>query len=211
VTAAITIDEVLRDPNLLGAALGDPSSWSTWLSVLKAAFGQPLDTDEAAAFSAVAGGRASPLERVRELWAAVGRRAGKSRLAAAVEAARAEDPEGARAEWDAEFRTDISSYTLIDAVSAVVSWGVRERGPRAGVRYVGFIDPSGGSSDSMTLAIAHKENKTAILDCVRERRPPFSPEDIALLQEVRGWIHRSPRGSAPRGSCRSPARATRRR
>ena len=68
--SSITIDEALRDPNLLGAALGDPSSWSTWLSVLKAAFGQPLDTDEAAAFSAVAGGRASPLERVRELWAA---------------------------------------------------------------------------------------------------------------------------------------------
>ena len=38
-------------------------------------------------------------------------------------------------------------------------------------------DPSGGSADSMTLAIAHMEHrnseKTVILDAIRERRPPF--------------------------------------
>jgi hypothetical protein len=31
-------------------------------------------------------------------------------------------------------------------------------------------------SDSMTLAIAHKEGATVILDAVREVRPPFSPK-----------------------------------
>jgi hypothetical protein len=30
----------------------------------------------------------------------------------------------------------------------------------------------------MTLAIAHTEGKTQILDVVRERRPPFSPEAV---------------------------------
>ena len=30
----------------------------------------------------------------------------------------------------------------------------------------------------MTLAIAHKEGNTVILDMVRERRPPFSPEAV---------------------------------
>ena len=30
----------------------------------------------------------------------------------------------------------------------------------------------------MTLAIAHSEDKRAVLDVVRERRPPFSPEDV---------------------------------
>jgi hypothetical protein len=30
----------------------------------------------------------------------------------------------------------------------------------------------------MTLAIAHKEKDVAILDCVREVRPPFSPESV---------------------------------
>ena len=31
---------------------------------------------------------------------------------------------------------------------------------------VAFVDPSGGSADSMTLAIAHKKGNTSILDIV---------------------------------------------
>ena len=49
----------------------------------------------------------------------------------------------------------------------------------SGVRYHAFVDPSGGSQDSMTLAIAHNEKGTAILDAVREHKPPFSPEAVA--------------------------------
>jgi hypothetical protein len=30
----------------------------------------------------------------------------------------------------------------------------------------------------MTLAIAHKEGETEVLDLVRERKPPFSPEAV---------------------------------
>ena len=30
----------------------------------------------------------------------------------------------------------------------------------------------------MTLAIAHKEGETEILDVIRERKPPFSPEAV---------------------------------
>ena len=41
-----------------------------------------------------------------------------------------------------------------------------------------FVDPSGGSADSMTLAIAHRDDNVVILDAVRERRPPFSPDDV---------------------------------
>jgi hypothetical protein len=48
----------------------------------------------------------------------------------------------------------------------------------AGVSYVAFVDPSGGSADSMTMAIGHREKDVAILDAIRERRPPFSPEDV---------------------------------
>ena len=48
--------------------------------------------------------------------------------------------------------------------------------PASGLRYVAFVDPSGGSSDSMTLAIAHRDKDVAVLDAVREIRPPFSPE-----------------------------------
>ena len=47
-----------------------------------------------------------------------------------------------------------------------------------GMQYRAFCDPSGGSSDSMTLAIAHPDGARAVLDLVREARPPFSPESV---------------------------------
>jgi hypothetical protein len=53
-------------------------------------------------------------------------------------------------------------------------------------RYWGFVDPSGGSNDAMTLAVAHREGNTVILDLVRERRPPFSPE--AVVEEFAGVL-----------------------
>jgi hypothetical protein len=61
----------------------------------------------------------------------------------------------------------------------VVPKGVTERGAlRREFTYFGFVDPSGGSSDSMTLAIGHMEKGRAVLDCIRERRAPFSPDDV---------------------------------
>ena len=60
----------------------------------------------------------------------------------------------------------------------MVTPGMRERAPMENTRYFGFVDPSGGSADSFTLAIAHKEDEKAVLDCVRETRPPFSPESV---------------------------------
>jgi hypothetical protein len=53
----ISIERAIRDPRLLGAALGDLTTWATWLAVLKAAFALPLSDDERALFIAVAGGR----------------------------------------------------------------------------------------------------------------------------------------------------------
>jgi len=54
----------------------------------------------------------------------------------------------------------------------------RELPPMATASYVAFVDPSGGSRDSFTLAIAHAEEEQGVLDCLRERRPPFSPDDV---------------------------------
>jgi hypothetical protein len=78
-TETIEIDHALASGRLLGAGLGDIDTWRTWLVVLKAAFGRPLDKDELATFRTVAGNRAPPDHRVRELWAIAGRRSGKSR------------------------------------------------------------------------------------------------------------------------------------
>jgi hypothetical protein len=79
-----TIDVAMRDHRLLGAALGDTASWSTWIAVLKAAFGLGLTDEQYALFVSVAGQRMPPQYRVRELWCLCGRRAGKSRIAALV-------------------------------------------------------------------------------------------------------------------------------
>lgn len=97
---------------------------------------------------------------------------------ATIDAAMERDPASAAAEYLAEFRTDVQAFVAREAVEACVSRGVYERAPIDGVRYVGFLDPSGGSSDSMTMAVAHLERDVAILDAVRERRPPFSPEAV---------------------------------
>lgn len=102
---------------------------------------------------------------------------------AVIERAYAEDEARASAEFGALFRRDIESYVSSEAIAAVVERGRRELAPQAGIRYVAFTDPAGGSgSDSMTLAVAHSETRegrpVAVLDCVREARPPFSPEAV---------------------------------
>jgi hypothetical protein len=90
------------------------------------------------------------------------------------------DPAAASAEYLAEFRTDIESFITREAIDACVQSGVRERPPIPGITYTASIDPaSGGGPDSMTLAIAHRDRDgRGILDCVREARPPFSPQNV---------------------------------
>jgi hypothetical protein len=100
----------------------------------------------------------------------------------------AEDPARAAAEWEAEFRRDIESFLSRESVEAAVVPGLAERPPCHNTAYFAFCDPSGGSSDSMTLAIAHREDDLRVLDCVRERRPPFSPE--AVVSEFAAELRR---------------------
>lgn len=52
------IDQALGDPNLLGAALGEPETWATWLVALKAAFGIELTEVERGTFASIAAPRA---------------------------------------------------------------------------------------------------------------------------------------------------------
>jgi hypothetical protein len=52
-----------------------------------------------------------------------------------------------------------------------------------GINYQGFCDPSGGSSDSMTLCVGHLDHgrQMVVVDAVREVTPPFSPEQVCEL------------------------------
>jgi hypothetical protein len=96
-----------------------------------------------------------------------------------VDRAMERDPASAAAEYGGEFRRDIESFIAIEAVQACVLPGVRELPPASAISYTAFVDPSGGSSDSMTLAVAHRDKDgRGILDAVRERRPPFSPDGV---------------------------------
>jgi hypothetical protein len=83
-TATVDIASALADRKLFGQSFPRLDTWETWISVLRASFGRPLNRKERRAFEAVAGGRKSPARRVRELWCLVGRRGGKSRVAAAL-------------------------------------------------------------------------------------------------------------------------------
>ena len=93
------------------------------------------------------------------------------------------DPANAAAEYGGQFRSDIEAFVTREAVDACVSPGVLERAPVQYVNYAAFVDPSGGSSDSMTLAVGHSQlsddnsRSIAVLDAVREIRAPFSPEN----------------------------------
>ena len=92
-----------------------------------------------------------------------------------------EDPARARAEYGAIFRTDLEAFVSREAVEACIIHGVHEHQPQYDITYSGFVDPSGGSgSDSMTLCIGHRDSRkgVVVIDCVRERKPPFSPEQV---------------------------------
>jgi hypothetical protein len=92
----------------------------------------------------------------------------------------AEDPIAAAAEYGAEFRSDVDAFVSREVLDAAIMRDIHEIPFTHNTWYRAFVDPSGGSSDSMTLAIAHidREGKRGILDVLREVRPPFSPEAV---------------------------------
>ena len=97
-----------------------------------------------------------------------------------IQQAYEQDPAAAAAEYDAQFRRDIEGFVSREAVEAIVATGRHELPPIPGTRYCAFVDPSGGSRDSMTLAVAHKEDSKTVLDAVRERRPGVDPVSWTL-------------------------------
>jgi hypothetical protein len=89
-----------------------------------------------------------------------------------------DDPEAAGAEWLSIWRSDISDFLDRELVDAAIDRGVTVRPPRPGLQYHAFADPSGGRGDSFTLAIAHAEGNSVIVDLVFERRAPFDPGPV---------------------------------
>ena len=94
------------------------------------------------------------------------------------------DPEAARSEWQAEFRSDLSALfgdRVID--DAVDHTRPLELPPRYGHKYAAFADASAGRNDAFTFCIGHvegpKDDARWICDVVRGRSAPFDPRSVA--------------------------------
>lgn len=100
------------------------------------------------------------------------------------------DPALARSEFDGEFREDIEALLSEAAIARVVVDGRRELPRVEGVVYQAFVDVSGGSADSYTWAVAHRDRTgCAVLDLVRETKPPFEPDVVTkqCCEDLRGY------------------------
>jgi hypothetical protein len=96
-----------------------------------------------------------------------------------VDRALERDRAAASAEYLAQFRSDIESFVAYEVVRACIGDYV-EAAPLSEHRYSAFVDPSGGSADSFTLAISHREGERIYIDAIREVQPPFSPEQVII-------------------------------
>lgn len=94
-----------------------------------------------------------------------------------VDTAMANDPHKANAEFNNIWREDSAECFSLDAVEACIDVGVHERSYVPGTSYTAHVDTALGVAGgaSFTLAIAHRDAGTdiAILDLLRERKPPF--------------------------------------
>jgi hypothetical protein len=112
---------------------------------------------------------------------------------ATISQQRAADPLSALSEWDAEFRSDISSFLDDRLIEQAVEIGRPLELPPlfgfAAPTYAAFTDPSGGvGSDSYTFSIGHREDDAHVVDLVRGIEGIFNPVEVtkqyaALCQE----------------------------
>jgi hypothetical protein len=94
-----------------------------------------------------------------------------------VDRALERDRAAASAEYLAQFRADIETFIAYEVVQACIGDHV-EMAPLGATYYSAFVDPSGGSADSFTLAVGHRDGERIVVDATREVRPPFSPEAV---------------------------------
>jgi hypothetical protein len=81
---SITIIEVMTDPQLFGRWFSPITTWGAWIVFLKALFGLPMTEQEATVFRRHTGRTRPPSIPAREMWVVVGRRGGKSLIAALI-------------------------------------------------------------------------------------------------------------------------------
>jgi hypothetical protein len=106
-----------------------------------------------------------------------------------------DDPTSASSEWDAQFRSDISTFLDDELIDAAIERGrPLELPPRPfPAFYRAFTDSAGGTGrDAYTVSVAHMEAEQYVVDLVRGTRPgqKFDPVSVTndyakLLKEYR--------------------------
>lgn len=97
------------------------------------------------------------------------------------------DPARTSAEYGALLRSDLEAFVSREVVEVAAQPGRHELPPVSGLRYVAFIDPSGGSVDSMTLGTAQaKEDGRAVLDAIRVKREALGDMNFAWSKMLKG-------------------------
>ena len=111
------------------------------------------------------------------------------RTKAALQAAYAEDPASARAEFGGEFRDDVSEFVSRAVVEALVAHGRKELEPNDEFAYRAGVDLSGGRSDSAALVIVHLEGRKVVQDFGKEWKAPHNPHTVVreIAKEIRRW------------------------
>jgi len=79
----VNLLDAVRDRNLF-AAWFDRGDWTAWCAFIAALFGLPMDDEQAAVYRQCTGRHTSPSQPFSEAWLVVGRRGGKSFIAALV-------------------------------------------------------------------------------------------------------------------------------
>lgn len=165
----VTILGALDNPALFGRHFTGPS-WRRWRAPLAALFGLPLAGEELAHFQACTGRTTPPTAPAREGWLVVGRRGGKSRVAALV------------AVFLACFR-DHRSILAPGEKGTVMLLAADRRQARVLMRYVT------GLLDSVPMLSALVEGRTADSVTLSNR----------IVIEIHGQLPRGPRLHDHRG------------
>lgn len=92
-----------------------------------------------------------------------------------IDEALAEDYAAAKSEYLGEFREDVGIWLPREVIERLVIPNRFELLPRTDISYAAFCDVSGGRGDDAALAIAHRVDRTVVLDFVKRYRPPFNP------------------------------------
>lgn len=104
-----------------------------------------------------------------------------------VDDAMRDDPEAARAEYGAEFRSDIASFLDVQLLGDSARRKPLELPRVSGFQYFGFVDPAGGGADEFTMAVAHMDAGRVVVDVVRGLRGSPAGCAAEFAQVFRGY------------------------